>query len=420
MMDSGLSHLPLIWVPIYLMQRKDVVFDIFKHHISYRDGLPPYAQARIIDVMVNRLIKTRRYPALWVSVETPGVWFYSELKRLVKQRIPMTIQPAWKSSAEEKEFYQPIRPTYLYESDIPVLAPRFDPTEYRIKESALRVLQILARLKTAYRPEIASLAGFSERYTRNLLKQLRAKNLIERKRIGKYEGYEIRIKGLSLAHRSWNVPKGVHFTKYRGEFRFAGERHRRVSRRWRAWLESAYPNIEIWESWMEVPLFDGIPDALAWGHKSGREMLFWLEVDSGHSSEKVMRRNYSRRLQNAYHHAKRLGIPIVFCIMGPPWVVNLFPQCVPPLPRNLAVIGQNWRAFGDLPVYEFGRWNSQLETRKKYPSGNALPFDPKQYPPKPKKEKKIKPARPKSTKPKYSKGFEDVERWYRSRSEGEE
>lgn len=418
MMDSGLSHLPLEWTPIYPMQRKDVVFDIFKHHISYRDGLPPYAQARIIDVMVNRLIKTRRYPALWVSVETPGVWFYGELKRLVKQRIPMTIQPAWKSSVEEKEFYQPIRPTYLHESDIPVLAPRFDPTEFGIKESALRVLQVLARLKTAYRPGIASLAGFSESHARNLLKQLQAENLIERRQIGKYEGYAIRIKGLSLAHRSWNIPKGVHFTKYRGEFRYAGERHRRVSRMWRAWLETAYPNIEIWESWTEVPLFDGIPDALAWGHKNGREMLFWLEVDSGHSSEKVMMRNYSRRLQNAYHHAKRLSIPIVFCIMGPPWVVKFFPQCVPPLPRNLAVVGQDWREFGDLPVYEFGRWNSQLETRNKYPSGNTLPFDPKQYPPK--KVKKTKPAKPKFTKPKYSKGLDDADRWYRSRFEGEE
>ena len=129
MTDNGLSRLPLEWTPIYPMQRKDVVFDVFKHHISYKDGLPPYAQARIIDLIVNRLVKTRRYPALWVSVETPGVWFYSELKRLVKQRIPMTIQPAWKTFIEEKEFYQSIRPTYLHESDIPVLAPHFDPTE---------------------------------------------------------------------------------------------------------------------------------------------------------------------------------------------------------------------------------------------------------------------------------------------------
>ena len=34
------------------------------------------------------------------------------------------------------------------------------------------------RLKTAYRPEIASLAGFSESHVRNLLKQLQAENLI--------------------------------------------------------------------------------------------------------------------------------------------------------------------------------------------------------------------------------------------------
>lgn len=119
-----------------------------------------------------------------------------------------------------------------------------------------------------------------------------------------------------------------HFTKYRGEFRYAGEHHRRISRRWRAWLEAAYPRVEIWESWTESPLFDGISDALAWGYKDKREMLFWLEVDSGHSSEKVMRRNYSRRLQNAYHHTKRVGIPIAFCIMGPPWVVRSFPLCI--------------------------------------------------------------------------------------------
>jgi hypothetical protein len=47
-----LSSLALEWAPIYLMNRKDVVFDVFKHHISYKDGLPPYAQARIIDLLI--------------------------------------------------------------------------------------------------------------------------------------------------------------------------------------------------------------------------------------------------------------------------------------------------------------------------------------------------------------------------------
>lgn len=395
------------------------MFDVFKQSLSYEDGLPPYAQARIIDFLVNQLIKTRQNPALWVSVDAPGDWFRYEIKRLIKYKIPMTVQPARKTSVTEREFYHPIRPTYLREGDAPVLAPCFDPVEYGIKESALRVLRVLARLKTAYRPEIASMTGFSESHVRNLLKQLQTENLIERRKIGKYEGYAIRVKGLALAHRSWNIPKGVPFAKYRGEFRYAGERHRRVSRMWRAWLEAAYPRVEIWESWTESPLFDGIPDALAWGYKDKREMLFWLEVDSGHSSEKVMKRNYSRRLQNAYVHAKRLGIPIVFCILGLPWVVRYFPQCISPLPPSLAVIGQDWRAFGKLPIYEFGRWNSQLEARKKYPTEKPLPFDPSQYPPKP-KEKKGLPIKPKSTKPRYSKGFDDTDRWYRSRSEGEE
>jgi hypothetical protein len=402
------------------MNRKDVVFDVFKHHISYKDGLPPYAQARIIDLITNRLIKARQYPALWVSVDAPGGWYVVEVKRLVKKKIPMTVQPAWKTTVIERNFSQFIQPTYLREDDLPILASRFAPADYGIKESALRVLQIMARLKTAYRPEIASLAGFSESHVRNLLKQLQAENLIERRKIGKYEGYAIRTKGLRLAHRSWNIPKSVHFEKHRGEFRYAGERHRRVSRRWRAWLETANPNVEILESWTEAPLFYGIPDALIWGRKGEHEILFWLEVDSGHSSKKVMRRNYSHRFQNAYQHAKRLGISIVFCIMGPPWVVQFFPSCIPYLYPNMTIIGQDWRAFGKLPFYETGGWFSGIDDRKKYPTEKPLPFDPSQYPPKPKKGKKGMPAKQKSTKPQYSKGSDDTDWWYRSSSEREE
>ncbi|HRJ55160.1 MAG TPA: winged helix-turn-helix domain-containing protein [Anaerolineales bacterium] len=415
-----LSSPPLEWSPIYPMNRKDVVLDVFKHYISYKDGLPPYALVRIIDMICNRLIKARKYPALWVSVDAPGDWYVVEVKRFVKKKIPMTVQPAWKTTVIEWNFSEHIEPTYLREGDLPILAPRFDPADHGIKESALRALKIMARLKTAYRPEIASLAGFSESHVRNLLKQLQAENLIERRKIGKYEGYAIRTKGLRLAHRSWNIPKGVHFSKYRGEFRYAGERHRRVSRRWRAWLETAYPNIEVLESWTEVPLFYGIPDALVWGRKGEHEILFWLEVDSGHSSQKVMSRNYFLRLQNAYQHANRLGISIVFCIMGPPWAVKAFSWHIPPLPPNMAVIGQDWRAFGKLPFYETGRWFSGIEDRKKYPTENTLPFDPNQYPPKPKKEIKGTPANLKSTKPKYSKGFDDADWWYRSSSEREE
>ncbi len=49
-----------------------------------------------------------------------------------------------------------------------------------IKPSVIRVLRILARLRTAHKPEIASMAGFSETHIRTLLKKLQAENLIER------------------------------------------------------------------------------------------------------------------------------------------------------------------------------------------------------------------------------------------------
>lgn len=416
-----LSRLALEWTPSYLANRQDVGLDIFRHHISYKDGLPPYAQARIIDLIANQLIKSRPHPALWVSVETPGNWFYAEIKRLVKFKIPMTIQPASKPIVWEWQFSSPIQLTRIQQGAVPSLAPIFDPKEYGIKEPTLRILQILARLKMAYRPEIASLTGFSESHVRNLVKQLQAESLIERRQIGKYEGYAIRTKGLSLAHRSWNVPKGVHFTKYRGEFRYAGERHRRKARMWRAWLEKAYPNIEIWESWTEVPLQRGIPDALAWGTHEGKEMLFWLEVDSGKSSGKTMQRIYSGRIAQACQHAVTWNLPIIFCIMGPGWVVRHFRRYDYSKFTPIAVIGHDWRDFGALPPYAMGEWHDDLLLDRALRASTAkLPFDPKQYLPKPKKEKIIKSTKPKSSKPRFSIGEKDDDTWSGDRLEAEE
>jgi hypothetical protein len=419
--ENDLSRLALEWTPGYPTNRQDVVLDIFRHHISYKDGLPPYAQARIIDLIANQLIKVRPHPALWVSVDAPGNWFYGEIKRLVKFKIPMTIQLALTPVVWERQFSSPIQPTRIQEGDVPILAPCFDPKEYGIKEPSLRVLQILARLKTAYRPEIASLASFSESHVRNLLKQLQDEGLIERRQIGKYEGYAIRTKGLRIVHRSWNIPKGVHFTKYRGEFRYAGERHRRKARMWRAWLEKAYPNIEIWESWTEVPIQRGIPDALAWGTHQGKEMLFWLEVDSGKNSGKTMQRIYSGRIAQARRHAVAWNLPVIFCIMGPGWVVRHFRRYDYSKFTPIAVIGHDWRDFGGLPQYAMGEWRDDLlSDRALHVSKTMLPFDPKQYPPKPKKEKIIKSTKLKSSKPRFSIGEKYDDSWSGDRSEAEE
>ena len=399
-----LSRLALEWTPIHLTKDGSVMVDVFKHSLSTTDGLPPYTQARIIDLISNQLIKARHNPCLWVSVDAPGSWFINEIQRLVKRRLPIVILPTGQSPTDVWDFKPHGYPHHIEQTECLSMDRLFKFAEYGLKAGSLRILRILARLKTAHTPEITSLAGFSETHVRNLLKELQAKKLIEWKRIGKYDGWEIRTKGLRLAHRSWNVPKGVHFAPYRREFRYAGERHRRVSRMWRAWLESSYQNVEIWECWTEVPVNYGIPDALAWGRDAHQEILFWLEVDTGHSSRKVMKRNYERRLKLACQHAREWGIPIVFCIMGPRWVVDEVRWSFRNISPSVAVIGHDWRDFGNLPLYEFGRWHEDLDKanyRLKSQSDGELPFDPAQYPPK-QKEKTLKVLRLKSNKTRFS------------------
>ena len=421
---NSMSNLALEWAPIQLANKGKVIVDVFKCSLSATDGLPPYAQARIIELIANRLVKARPRACLWVSVDAPGRWYLLEILRLVKRKMPIAILPIGHAPKDHWDFNPHGYPSLAENAPIPQLAHPFVASEFGYKSNVIRVLRILARLKTAHTSEIVSLAGFSKTHIRSLLKKLQAANLIEWKRIGKYDGWAIRNTGLSLAHRSWNIPKGVHFTKYRGEFRYAAERHRRKSRMWRAWLEAAYRNIEIWESWTEVPVKYGIPDALAWGTHYGRETLFWLEVDSGHSSTKTIEANYKRRLRLAYDHAQEWRIPIVFCVMGPPWVVERFGWSIPRVISPwVAIIGHDWRDFGNLPIYEFGQWRRNFGMSRFYKpsrSYNELPFDPKLYPPKPRRLKNQALLKSKSSKPKFSTGSEDADNWYREKSEKEE
>lgn len=419
-----LSSLALEWTPIPITNNGKVIVDVFKCSLSATDGLPPYAQARIVDLIANRLMKSRSRACLWVSVDAPGRWYLHEMLRLVKRKMPIVILPAGQAPKDHWDFTPHGYPSLSENAPMPNIQPPFISADIGYKPNAIRVLRILARLKTAHTSEIVSLAGFSKTYIRLLLKKLQAANLIERKRIGKYDGWAIRNTGLKLAHRSWNIPKGAHFKKHRGEFRYAGERHRRKSRMWRAWLETAYHNIEIWECWTEVPVKYGIPDALAWGTHHGRETLFWLEVESGHSSTKTINANYKRRLQLAYDHAQEWRIPIVFCIMGPPWVVDRFRWCIRGINPWVAIIGHDWRDFGRLPIFEYGSWYEDLSSSRYYLSNRSqkeLPFDPIQYPSKPKKAKNIKPPKPKSTKPRFtSPAFDEDRDWIPGRSEKEE
>lgn len=418
-----LSRLALEWKPIYLLGSVNVKLDVFVHRVSATDGLPPYAQARIVDLIANQLVKARPRACLWLSVQAPGTWYLHELRRLVKHKIPMAILPASEEPRDAWDFRPPAVPYHEEFPEYPWTDHPFSVRSFGQKPSPLRILRILARLKAAHTAEITSLADFSETHTRTLLKELQAANLIEWRRIGKYDGWVITRQGLRLAHRSWNIPKGAHFAPYRGEFRYAGERHRRVARRWRSWLRCAYPELEVWTCWTEVPLHYGIPDALAWGRMGKREMLFWLEVDSGHSSRTVMQANYERRLRTAYAHSREWGLPFVFCLLGPPWVVEAFRWNIPYLPLGVAVIGHDWRAFGTLPRFEFGAWQEDLvqtRARRVTDSEGELPFDPIQYPRKLTKRTSMIP-KPKPTKPRFSSDLQpDRNNPYRALGEEEE
>jgi hypothetical protein len=337
--------------------------------------------------------------------------------RLVRYRIPTVILPANEDPSNSWEYrigngYTTPNLFHQAAFEHPDVSPPFSNIDYGLsKESVVRVLRILARLKTAHTKEITSLAGYSKTYVRGLLKELQSKGLIEWKRIGKYDGWAIKTRGMRLAHRSWNVPKGAHFTQYRGEVRYSGERHRRVSRMWRAWLEAAYPYVEIWESWTEVQMRPGIPDGLAWGQKFGRETLFWLEVESGHSSRQVMARQYSKRLDLAMEHVRKRGVDVVFCLMGLPWMVKAFGRNLSGSyyfrQQHFAIIGHDWRDFGHLPISESGRYFQDLdhsETRFsiRSRSSEGLSFEPTHYPRRYKKNNSPKQPKQKSNKSRYT------------------
>jgi hypothetical protein len=134
-----LSGLALEWNPIDLAGRTNIKLDVFKHSFSATDGLPPYAQARIIDLISKRLRKMRPTACLWISVEAPENWYIQEIRRLVKYRIPTSILPSNKIPVDDWDFRPHATLHYEQELQYPSTLPCFSPSDYGIKESALRV-----------------------------------------------------------------------------------------------------------------------------------------------------------------------------------------------------------------------------------------------------------------------------------------
>jgi hypothetical protein len=177
--------------------------------------------------------------------------------------------------------------------------------------------------------EIASLAGLSIPTARKVLEELLPKKHAERhadKLNSPYTYWELSRSGLSLARRSLNLPPGARFAHSTERGRSKRERakdkdrkvreeilknrHQRTARLWPAWLRKAYPEADIRAGWSEVmiPGLGAAPDGLAWGDYGGRETLFWLEVESGHTKRAVLVPQTQRRLARAVAYADQFAL----------------------------------------------------------------------------------------------------------------
>jgi hypothetical protein len=96
------------------------------------------------------------------------------------------------------------------------------------------------------------------------------------------------------------------------------------------------------------------PDALTWGILSGREALFWLEVESGNASRETLRRKTALRFERTLICARSFSLSLVFALLAPPWVRQAVVEVFVQVPGDAAVVLADWKAFGALPVPQWG------------------------------------------------------------------
>jgi hypothetical protein len=251
----------------------------------------------------------------------------------------------------------------------------FDEFSLPQKEWAkLQVLRTLARMSIAGTKEIASSSGYSHTYMRKLLPELVREGYIlyhekgmNEKKI-KFPVWQIKRTGIQYAQHSWNIPDNVRFKGVRVEQKYAGQKHRKISRLWWAWLKEAYgSDYEIWQTWSEPSLGDAHPDALAWGSYQGLETLAWLEVESGKKSRKQTIRDIMYRYDQACSIAEAYDLQTIFVVLAQPWVLRSLQKGIRfSIPSNMAIVFENWRNVGYLSRPVFGD-SSSLMGDKDYP-----------------------------------------------------
>lgn len=341
--------------------------DTFIFRIDARACLPPFEYAPLLERMAAQTLIKRPCASIWVQVDSPGEWYVAEVKRsLAGLKLPYGVTRV----GDELNYLDfSVPPELLHSpSQHPPIVEEKLPS---ISQEEVRCLQALGRMRKGNELDIASLAGLSVDITQNILTSLEKKKLVVHKTSPKVKRdkskpaqmdlfplWHTKSRGLSLALRSWGVPKGTEFSARTEEnLQQIGTEHRHIARAWPAWLRSAWSQAEIWTGWSEVQLPDTsvIPDGLAWGRIQEYETLFWLEVGDEHKSRKQIREITAKRLQQARTFCERTGVRLVYALLSTKWVHEAARWALANLPPEVAVVMGNQRRFGELPIIEWGK-----------------------------------------------------------------
>lgn len=165
--------------------------------------------------------------------------------------------------------------------------------------------------------------------------------------------------------RAWGVTAGAEFCRHSERNRLLDGVHRRRSRQWPKWVSKALPHAEIYAGWSEVgiPGLKANPDALAWGKIQELEALFWLEVESGHSSKNLILEKTTIRWLKANGYAEAVGVRLIFVFLAMPWVRDAARLAFIDVPSTSAVIVADWsrQNFGQLPFPKWGEVVTKLD-----------------------------------------------------------
>lgn len=342
--------------------------DTFIFHINAMNGLPPFGYRPLLQRLITELNKKRPGASLWIRVESPGDWYLMEIKLAMRRglSIPYVVTltdeiPNYRSfSHQPRLFYPSMRRPPASEDGFSHVSREF-----------LKCLQVLGRIWKGDEDEIASLTGLSETTTLDVLHALKKNRLVEHK-IGKkiqkdkskpaemdpYPLWHPTRKGLSIALRSWGASRQVDFSmvKELNPDKICTP-HRNTSRKWPAWLRSAYPRAEIWTGWSEthLPGLSVYPDTLAWGRIQGYETLFWLEVGDEHKSIEEIEEVTRRRLKSGWEFCQRTKGRLVYVQLSVNWVQEAARWAFEKLPPEVAVVMGNRSIFGKLSTVEWGK-----------------------------------------------------------------